>query len=214
MRRRRRAEHVFPVVISAPSGGGKSAIKSEIFKSDGRFAFSVTCTTRKRRKGEREGRDYFFLSKKKFAAMARSGKLLEWAEVHGNLYGTPVESVKKILEKNRVPLMTIDVNGARSVKKIFPGSVSVFILPPSLEILLERLKKREESGSETAKRLETAMREIKEARRYDYIVVNDEIENAAAKIVKIVESEFLKAERNDDKIADFEKDLNARRNSV
>ena len=149
------------MVISAPSGGGKSVVRAEIFKKDKRFKFSVTCTTRKKRKGEVQGRDYHFVSDKKFKKLISDKKLLEWAKVHGNLYGTPIKSVRDILKENKIPLMTIDVNGARSVKKYFPDAVTVFILSPSLKILVKRLKLRKESEENIAIRLETAKKEIK-----------------------------------------------------
>ena len=195
------------MVISAPSGGGKSVVRAEIFKKDKRFKFSVTCTTRKKRKGEVQGRDYHFVSDKKFKKLISDKKLLEWAKVHGNLYGTPIKSVRDILKENKIPLMTIDVNGARSVKKHFPDAVTVFILSPSLKILVKRLKLRKESEENIAIRLETAKKEIKEAFFYEYFVVNGKLEKAVENIIKIADCESLKMWRNRDAILKFKKEF-------
>ena len=195
------------MVISAPSGGGKSVVRAEIFKKDKRFKFSVTCTTRKKRKGEVQGRDYHFVSDKKFKKLISDKKLLEWAKVHGNLYGTPIKSVRDILKENKIPLMTIDVNGARSVKKYFPDAVTVFILSPSLKILVKRLKLRKESEENIAIRLETAKKEIKEAFFYEYFVVNGKLEKAVENIIKIADCESLKMWRNRDAILKFKKEF-------
>ncbi len=195
------------MVISAPSGGGKSVLRTEIFKKDKRFKFSVTCTTRKKRKGEVQGRDYHFVSDKKFKKLISDKKLLEWAKVHGNLYGTPIKSVRDILKENKIPLMTIDVNGARSVKKYFPDAVTVFILSPSLKILVKRLKLRKESEENIAIRLETAKKEIKEAFFYEYFVVNGKLEKAVENIIKIADCESLKMWRNRDAILKFKKEF-------
>ena len=195
------------MVISAPSGGGKSAVRAEVFKKDKRFKFSVTCTTRKKRKGEVEGKDYHFVSEKKFKKLISDKKLLEWANVHGNFYGALVKSVNGILKQNKIPLMTIDVKGARAVKKIFPGAVTVFILPPSLKILIQRLRLRKDGKEDIAVRLETAKKEIKEAVFYDYLVVNNKLNDAVKSIVKIADCEFLKMNRDKSVVAKFEKEL-------
>ena len=199
------------MVISSPSGGEKSTIRAKIFKKDKRFKFSVTCTTRKKRKGEVEGRDYHFVSEKKFKKLVSDKKLLEWAKVHGNLYGTPIKSVCDILKENKIPLMTIDVKGARAVKKYFPEAVIVFILSPSLKTLIKRLKARKESKENIAIRLETAKKEIKEAFFYEYFVVNGKVEKAVEDIIKIVDCKCLKMKRNRDAILKFEKELNTLR---
>ena len=140
------------MVISAPSGGGKTVVRSGLLKLDKRFAFSVTCTTRQRRPGEVDGKDYYFVTVEQFRKMLKDGLLLEWARVHGYYYGTPVKSVVEVLEKGRIPVMTIDVKGARSVKKIFPETVTVFLLPPDLKTLVQRLKSRGEAPENVAVR--------------------------------------------------------------
>lgn len=193
MKRQKRS--YFPMVISAPSGGGKSSVRSGLLKLDRRFAFSVTCTTRPPRPGEKEGRDYYFVSAREFERLRISGRLLEWASVHGNLYGTPVKSVRELLAKGRIPIMTIDVKGAHSVKKIFPETVSVFLLPPDLKTLVRRLKKRGEAPENIALRLATARKEIKAALGYDYLVINDKLGEAVREVAAIAGLEALRVSR-------------------
>ncbi|MEA3307608.1 MAG: guanylate kinase [Elusimicrobiota bacterium] len=197
----------FPMVISSPSGGGKSTIRAKVFKKDKRFKFSVTCTTRNKRKGEVEGKDYHFVTEKEFKKLITGKKLLEWAKVHGNLYGTLIKSVENILKENRIPLMTIDVKGAKAVKKYFPDAVIVFVLSPSLKTLIKRLELRKESKENIAIRLKTAKKEIKEAFFYEYFVVNGKIEKAVEDIIKIVDCKCLKMKRNREAISKFEKEL-------
>ncbi|MBI4656423.1 MAG: guanylate kinase [Elusimicrobia bacterium] len=197
----------FPLVISAPSGGGKSAVRDRLLKKDSRFRFSITCTTRKKRKGEINGRDYFFVSESGFKSLIKSGKLLEWAKVHGNYYGTPARSVERILDKGFIPVMTIDVKGAASVRKRFPHAVTVFLLPPGLNALEARLKKRGESIESVKVRIATAMKEIERSYEFDYAVINDKLENAVKDIIGIVSAESMKVERNAGCIYEFKKQL-------
>lgn len=199
----------FPVVISAPSGGGKSAVKDYLIRSDSRFAFSVTCTTRKPRPGEKEGKDYYFVSYEKFEALKRNGSLIEWAEVHGNFYGTPKKSVLSLLDKGKIPLMTIDVKGAKSVKKIFKNVVSIFLLPPCLDIMLTRLRNRGESEKDLSIRLKTAKKELTEAFTYDYLVINARLEKAVEDIIAIVKAETLNMARNTNFVKKFALELNS-----
>jgi guanylate kinase len=183
------------MVISAPSGGGKSTVREKLLKRDRRIRFSVTCTTRPMRPGEVEGRDYYFVTLKEFRRLRASGRLLEWARVHGKMYGTPVKSVMALLEKGFIPVMTIDVKGARAVKKIFPETVTVFLLPPGLKTLVERLQKRREPEANIRVRLETARKEIKEAVFFDYLVINDRLAAAVGEIRDIADIECLKISR-------------------
>ncbi|MCX5790977.1 MAG: guanylate kinase [Elusimicrobia bacterium] len=198
----------FPMVISAPSGGGKTVVRSELLKLDRRFAFSVTCTTRPRRTGEVDGKDYFFVTVEKFGKLRKEGKLLEWAKVHGNYYGTPVSSVADALKAGRIPVMTIDVKGARSVKKVFPAAVTVFLLPPDLKTLVQRLRGRGEAPENVAVRLETARAEIKVAAWFDYLVINDRLKEAVLEVAAIADLETRRTGRNLDKVKDFGSQLN------
>ena len=200
------------MVLSAPSGGGKTVVRSGLMKLDKRFSFSVTCTTRQRRPGEVDGKDYYFVSVERFLELRREGKLLEWAVVHGNYYGTPVKSVVEVLEKGRIPVMTIDVKGARSVKKIFPEAVTVFLLPPDLKTLVQRLERRGEAPENVAVRLETARAEIKVASRFDYLVINDKLRETIREVAAIAELETRKTGRNLDKVKEFGNQLLKRKN--
>ena len=190
-----RNKAVFPLIMSAPSGGGKTAIR-EILIKDPRFGFSITCTTRNPRPGEVNGKDYYFVSRDEFAEMRKNGQLLEWAEVHGNFYGTPVKSVSDVMDAGKIPVMTIDVKGAESVRKIFQESVSLFIIPPSPEILIERLQRRGETPEGLKVRLATAREEMKQAGKFEYVVINDILEKAAEDVIKIVETEAMKVRYN------------------
>ena len=191
------------MVISAPSGGGKSTIREKLLERDRRFRFSVTCTTRPMRPGEVDGKDYYFVTLKEFRRLRDGGKLLEWAGVHGNMYGTPVKSVMTLLKKGLIPVMTIDVKGARSVKKIFPETVTVFLLPPGLKTLVGRLRKRREPAANIRVRLETAKKEIKEASFFDYLVINDRLSEAVGDIRDIADIECMKISRKQAEIQRF-----------
>jgi guanylate kinase len=199
------------MVISAPSGGGKTVVRSGLLKLNKKFAFSVTCTTRARRPGEVDGKDYYFVTAEQFKRLRRDGKLLEWALVHGNYYGTPVKSAVDVLEKGRIPVMTIDVKGARSVKRIFPGAVTVFLLPPDLKTLVQRLRGRGEAPENVAVRLETARSEIKVASTFDYLVINDKLAETVREIAAIAELETRKIGRNLDKVRAFGSQLAKRK---
>lgn len=191
------------MVIASPSGGGKTVVRSGLLKLNRKFAFSVTCTTRPRRPGEVEGKDYYFVTVPQFLKLRKEGKLLEWAKVHGNYYGTPVKSVMQVLGKDRIPVMTIDVKGARSVKRIFPEAVTVFLLPPDLKTLVQRLRGRGERPENVAVRLETARSEIKVASTFDYLVINDKLDEAVREVAAIAELETRKIGRNLDKVRAF-----------
>ena len=191
------------MVISAPSGGGKTVVRSGLLKLNKKFAFSVTCTTRPRRPGEVDGKDYFFVTVEQFQRLRKDGKLLEWAKVHGNYYGTPVKSVMAVLQKGRIPVMTIDVKGARSVKKLFPAAVTVFLLPPDLKTLVQRLRGRGEAPENVAVRLRTARSELKVASTFDYLVINDSLPEAVREGAAIAELETRRTARNLDKVESF-----------
>lgn len=195
------------MVIASPSGGGKTAVREKLLALDRRFRFSITCTTRPVRPGEVNGRDYYFVAPARFAAMRRNRELLEWARVHGNLYGTPVSSVMKLLRGGFIPVMTIDVKGAHSVKRIFPETVTVFLLPPDLKTLKARLRKRREPPENVRVRLKTAKKEIKEAGFFDYLVVNDKLTEAVSEIRKIADIESIKASRRLAEVKVFSREL-------
>jgi len=154
-----------------------------------------------------EGRDYYFVTVPQFLKLRAEGRLLEWAKVHGNYYGTPVKSVMEVLEKGRIPVMTIDVKGARSVKRLFPEAVTVFLLPPDLKTLVQRLQGRGEAPANVAVRLETARAELRVASTFDYLVINDRLAETIREVAAIAGLEALKTARNLEKVRSFSSQL-------
>jgi len=177
-------------VISAPSGSGKTTIASRALRKLKNIAPSVSLTTRPRRRGERKGRDYRYVSRAEFKKAARRKRLLEWASNYGYYYGTPKSEVRRRTKKGKDVLLRIDVKGAMQVKRKIPESVLIFIKPPSLAELKRRLKgRRSDSAGEIKKRLKIARREMSRIPKYDYVVVNDKLENAVKKLVTIIKKE-------------------------
>lgn len=186
------------VVMSGPSGVGKGTIRKALFHiPDNNFTYSVSMTTRKPRVGEVNGVDYFFVSREEFEANIRDGKLLEYAEFVGEFYGTPLFFIEQKLLEGKEVIIEIEVQGALQVREKMPDAVFVFIVPPSKKALEERLKNR---GTEDEKiiqqRLAKAEREYNLAYKYDYIVVNDDVNNAADRIYAIIRAEHAKTERS------------------
>jgi guanylate kinase len=183
-------------IVSAPSGAGKTTLIKKLLKLFPDIALSVSHTTRSPRPGEIAGKDYHFVSARKFLALrARSG-FAEWALVHGSLYGTPSASLERRLRRGRDVLLDIDVQGARKIKRQYPDAVSIFVLPPSLSELEHRLARRGTDRREIIrKRLENARREIREMVRYDYVVVNRELRRAVQGAEVIVRAERLRVSR-------------------
>ncbi|HOW37463.1 MAG TPA: guanylate kinase [Bacillota bacterium] len=186
------------VVMSGPSGVGKGTIRKALFRiPDNNFTYSVSMTTRKPRPGEVDGVDYFFVSRSEFEANIRAGRLLEYAEFVGEYYGTPLSFIEQKLSEGKEVIIEIEVQGALQVREKMPDAVFVFIVPPSKKALEERLISR---GTEDAKiiqqRLEKAEREYNLAYKYDYIVVNDDVGNAADRIYAIIRAEHAKTERS------------------
>ncbi len=185
------------VVISGPSGVGKSTVVRHLLKNNPKFKLSVSATTRKPRPGEKNGRDYHFLSEKVFYERIKAREFLEWANVHNSYYGTPLKYVKDRLVKGDVVILEVDVQGASSIKESIAKSaidssnaVFVFLIPPSVDILAFRLKRRRtEKKEEMNFRLRNAIDELQVMEKYDYIVVNDKVESAADKISAIIKVE-------------------------
>jgi guanylate kinase len=172
-----------PVVLAAPSGTGKTTIAHRLVEATPEFVFSVSATTRKPRKGERNGMDYFFMDRPAFEAMREAGELVEWAEVHGNLYGTGRENFEAAAEAGAHLVLDIDVQGARQIRKRIPEALLVFVIPPSAAVLVSRLTKRgTEADEEVARRLRAAIRELSSAKDFDHVVVNDDLERAVEEI--------------------------------
>ena len=186
----------FPLILSSPSGGGKTTIARMLLARRKDVGYSVSCTTRSPREGEVDGRDYHFLSRDDFTAREREGEFAESAEVHGNLYGTLRSELARIFATGRHVVMDIDVQGARQLVAVFPESVLVFLLPPSAETLLGRLTGRNTEAPEAlARRLTAARDELDAVRNYQYVVVNDDLERAYAQVASIVDAETVRHRR-------------------
>lgn len=184
----------FIIVISGPSGSGKTTICREVMKLDKNLYYSVSVTTRQRRKNEVDGLDYIFISEDRFLEMVNSGEFLEWAEIYGKFYGSLKKPILENLSKNRDILMDIDVQGKRNVERNFSGRiVSIFLLPPSKEILIERLKRRADLTKEDLeKRISLLDLEMNYRWEYDYWVVNDSLEDTIMNVKKIIDAERMR----------------------
>ncbi len=197
--------HGLLLVVSAPSGAGKTTLCKRLLAEESEISFSISYTTRTPRPKEVPGKDYFFISRELFQKMIKEGAFLEWAEVYGNLYGTAKEPVLKALNQGRDILLDIDVQGAFQVReKLGPEAVLVFILPPSLEELERRLRARSTEDEATLKRrLEEAKREIAQAHRFDYLVLNDILEEALFRLRAILHAERQRTFRRRDLLERF-----------
>jgi guanylate kinase len=172
-------------VISGPSGCGKSTLIAAILAVFDDVRFSVSHTTRERRKGEVQGRDYYFVSEEKFRSLIRRDAFIEWAVVHGAHYGTSRKELKKRASGDLI--LDIDVQGARQVKKRVEDAAFIFVLPPSFDVLRERLERRGlDSPKGIAERLRTARREVREYSRFDHIIINDRLDDAADELASII----------------------------
>ena len=180
----RRRPHL---VLSAPSGAGKTTIARRLVASPDPFVFSVSATTRSPRRGEVNGVDYHFLTREEFRSQAKEGAMAEWAEVHGDLYGTPLQNLLDAERQGQSVVLDIDVQGARQIRERVPDAVLIFILPPSGRVLLERLKGRgTESEAALRRRMDTARGELEAVREFDHVVVNDDLDRAVDEIRRIV----------------------------
>ena len=177
--------HLF--ILSAPSGTGKSTLCRALLTHFPGLQYSVSHTTRAPRKGEREGRDYRFISLTEFERMIEQGKWAEWAKVHGNYYGTSANDIEKYLSAGRDVLLDIDVQGAAQILKCYPDSVPIFIMPPSMAELKARIEKRGTDSRETIKnRLAEAENEMRQMDRYRHVVINDQLEHAIEALIDII----------------------------
>ena len=180
------------IVISSPSGGGKTTVAGKLLRRDRNIVRSVSCTTRKPRKGEKNGRDYFFVTPARFKSMISKKAFLEWALVHKNYYGTPRVWVERKRKEGKDVLFVIDVQGGKAVKRQESGALLVFLKPPSFSVLRKRLLGRGSDDPDSLKvRLENARWELKEGNRYDYHLVNDRLPQTVSEVAKIIQKERL-----------------------
>ncbi len=181
------------IIVSSPSGGGKGTLIKEVLKSVSNVGYSISFTTRQERDGEVNGKDYFFVSRAEFENLIEQGEFLEHAEVHGNFYGTSVKQIKSEIELGRDIILEIDVQGAASVRAKVPEAVSIFILPPSFEVLQNRLIKRAtEKKEDLALRLKNSFTEVWRYEEFEYVVINDEVTRATNDLRSIILAERKK----------------------
>ena len=185
-------------VVSSPSGGGKGTIIRHVLAVVENLSYSVSYTTRAPRLNEMNGREYFFISRETFEEMAAAGEFLEWACVHGNLYGTSKQQIIEQTGAGADIILEVDVQGAASVRQLLMDSVSVFILPPSYEVLRQRLIARgTDSPEELEVRLRNAPEELKQYSAFDYVIINDEIDRAAGQLASIIYAERARCMRQE-----------------
>jgi guanylate kinase len=189
----------FLLVLSAPSGGGKSSIARNLLQGRDDLGYSVSATTRPMREGERDGSDYYFLSREEFIRRREAGEFLETATYGGHLYGTLRSEIERIFAKGRHAVLDIEIEGARQIRASFPNSLHVFVLPPSAEVLVGRLKGRNTEPPEVVRqRIIRAADELAAVAEYDYALVNQELVVAVAQVAAILDAEARRVARQDD----------------
>lgn len=180
-------------ILTAPSGAGKTTLVRHLLENDPAMRVSVSHTTRRPRTGEREGIEYYFIALDEFREKIRRDDFLEWAEVHGNFYGTSRTGIEAALCAGQDVLLEIDWQGARQVRKVFPAAIGVFILPPSLHALEQRLRERATDSAQTiARRLDAARDEMRHADEFDYVIINDDLQRALQDLLAIVRAARLR----------------------
>lgn len=189
------------IIISSPSGGGKGTLIKEILKSVPNIGYSVSYTTRPMREGEEDGRHYFFVSQEKFKELIDAGEFLEYATVHGNFYGTLIRQITSEIALGRDIILEIDVQGAESIRRKMPEAVSIFILPPTFDVLKARLTARAtEKQNDLALRLRNSFAEVQRFSEFEYVVINDSVERASVDLERIILAERLRRVRQTDLI--------------
>lgn len=200
------SRHVFIVV--APSGAGKTSLVSALLKQRPDLSLSISFTTRAPRPGEVSGRDYHFVSQEEFAQRQQDGEFLESAKVHGNWYGTSQKVIAGLLQSGNDVVLEIDWQGAQQVKRAFPGAIGIFILPPSFQVLSQRLRNRGQDSAEVIdKRLNAARGEMAHAHECDYVVINDDFTRALGQLAAIIESAALRFQAQAQQHPDLFQDL-------
>lgn len=183
-------------VVSGPSGVGKGTIVEKLIRDNPQLHLSVSATTRGMRSGEAEGINYYYKTREEFAKMIEADELLEWAEFCGNYYGTPKAAISSKLDEGKDVILEIETQGAMKVKECFPESIFVFVVPPSMEELENRLKGRDTEKEDVIKlRVDTAKKEIQLINKYDYVIVNDNLDEAVASLEGVIAADRLKTDR-------------------
>ena len=186
------------IVVSSPSGGGKGTLIDRVLQTVPGISYSVSFTTRPPRAGEQNGREYFFVSETVFREMIARGEFLEWADVYGHLYGTSHKQVEKDRDAGRDIILEIDVQGAESIRGLVDDAVTIFILPPSFELLRNRLVARAtDSAADLEKRLHGAPAEVEQYRHFQYVILNDDINRASAQLASVIYAERARRERQE-----------------
>ena len=201
-------------VVSSPSGGGKGTIIEHVLECVKNLSYSVSYTTRAPRLKEVDGREYFFISRETFEDMVAAGEFLEWACVHGNLYGTAKNQILTETAAGSDLILEVDVQGAASVRRLLMDSVSIFILPPSYEVLRERLIARgTDSPEELAVRLRNAPEELRQYSAFDYVIINDEVERAVNQLASIIYAERARCMRQEGLVREVIENFKSEQNS-
>ncbi len=184
------------IVVSAPSGAGKTTIINRLLSEDDKCEFVISTTTRKARNGETDGRSYYFVSEDDFKRKIQNNELIEWSLVHKNYYGIIKKEFDRIISIGKIPLFDVDVQGAEKLKNILRGAVFIFIIPPSIEILSSRLRNR---GTDTEEeiniRIQNAIKELKKAKDYDYIIINNKLDESLLDFKAILRAELCKTRK-------------------
>ena len=188
----------FLLVLSSPSGGGKTSIAKHLLEARDDLAYSVSATTRPRREGERDGKDYHFISRAEFERRAAAGEFLEWATYAGNLYGTLRSEIDAIVGRGRTAVLDVEIEGARQIRASFPNSLHLFVLPPSADVLVGRLAGRNtESPAVIRERVTRAADELAAVAEYDYAIVNEDLVLAVAQVAAILDAEARRVVRQE-----------------
>lgn len=184
------------IVVSGPSGSGKSTLIHLLLQEHKELSFSISYTSRKKRKSEKNGEDYYFISKDKFKKMIDAGKFVEWAEIHSNYYGTSRDEIDLKLKNDKILILDVDAQGAKNIKKFISNALFIFVVPPTLKDLKKRLMKRENDkiNKDIRKRLKIAKKELEQYELYDYIVTNDKLDDAFS-LLNCIYLSFLNSTR-------------------
>lgn len=196
------------VLFSGPSGVGKDTVLDIILSKDEKLQRSVSLTTREKRAGETDGEDYYFITKEEFSQMIKDGQVLEYAQYGENIYGTPKAPVDKWLKEGKTVILKIEVKGAQKIRELYPEALSIFLLPPSMQILEDRIRRRAtENENDINRRLEIAKNEILRSADYDFVVVNDNLDEASDNVLSIIKALNFTYKRMNHKISEVIKNV-------